>query len=649
MLDITRVQLKARCLVIGTVTAGTAVLAVAVVKAAGAPHATLALLGAAVVLTELIQISSDNRSPDPGDAHSFSFSTGVHIAAVLIVGPWAAALVAAFGVIVVDTLRGSPRAKVAYNASAFALSIFVGGLAFEALGGVPGTLEFSRDFAAIGALVVVAYLLNNLLMSAVVAFHEGTSLWPLTRDASLDGLHSAAAEAGLGVAFARFALYDPWAVIVLVPLVLAVYQAYARLALLRRETAHALETFANLIDERDASTLRHSARVADYVEELAQRLGFPSVDVARLRWAGRLHDLGKIAVDGSVLRKPDKLDEEEWQVMRRHPRLSARLLGRFRFAQDESRAVEYHHERADGSGYYGIDAGDIPLAAHFLIVADSYDAMTSDRAYRNGLPKEHALAEIEKNLGSQFHTGVGKAFVALQRGEDPRAALTQAERLEMRALLRSNRQPVLQRREIRPEYVACAGVVGVLAALGLGVPLLAVPAILLAAAGLTFLQLGAYRERRLVRGLASVLRGERPRDATFSQVAAVIAGACDLRWAGLIRWRERDCAGVVEFEWSAGGSAAGETALMSWLLREAESSEGVHVADGSELGKQEVHVAVPLHSGEALVGYVVLALGGRPSRAIQDALDACAGRLAAGLVPTENAAVVSLPVRALAS
>ncbi len=209
MLDITRVQLKARSLVIGTVTAGTAVLAVAVVKATGAPHATLALLGAAVVLTELIQISSDNRSPDPGDAHSFSFSTGVHIAAVLMVGPWAAALVAAFGVIVVDTLRGSPRAKVAYNASAFALSIFIGGLAFEALGGVPGTLAFSKDFAAIGALVVVAYLFNNLLMSAVVAFHEGTSLWPLARDASLDGLHSAAAEAGLGVAFARFACTTP--------------------------------------------------------------------------------------------------------------------------------------------------------------------------------------------------------------------------------------------------------------------------------------------------------------------------------------------------------------------------------------------------------------------------------------------------------
>lgn len=649
MSAITRVPPKARSLVIGTVTAGTAVLAVAAVKAAGAPHATLALLAAAAVLTELIQISSDERSPDPGDVHSFSFSTGVHIAAVLMVGPWAAALVAAFGVLVVDTLRGSPRAKVAYNASAFALSIFIGGLAFEALGGVPGTLAFSRDFAAIGALVVVAYLLNNLLMSAVVAFHEGVSLWPLTRDAGLDGLQSAAAEAGLGVAFARFALYDPWAVVVLVPLVLAVYQAYARLALLRRETARALETFANLIDERDASTHRHSARVADYVEELAQRLGFPSVEVARLRWAGRLHDLGKIAVDASVLRKPGKLDEEEWQVMRRHPRLSARLLGRFRFAEDESRAVEYHHERADGRGYYGIDPAEIPLAAHFLIVADSYDAMTSDRAYRRGLPKEHALAEIEKNLGSQFHTGVGKAFVALQRGEDPRAVLTEAERLEMRALLGSKRRPVLRGRAIRPDYAAAAGVVGALAALGLGVPLLVAPALLLAAAGLTFLQVAAYRERRLVRGLTSILHCERPRDATFFQVAALIAGACDLRWAGLIDWRERDCTGSLELEWSAGGSAAGETALMSWLLREAESSEALCVADGSELGKRETHVAVPLHCGETLVGYIVLALDGRPPRAVQGALEACAGRLAAELVPAKDRAVVPLPVRAQAS
>ena len=638
----TRLPVRARGLVIGTLTAGTTVLAVAAVKAAGAPHATLALLGAAVVLTELIQIQSDERSPDPGDAHTFTFSSGVHIASVLLVGPWAAVLVAAFGVIVVDLLRGSSRLKVAYNASAFAISILAGGLAFEVLGGVPGDLHFSRDFVAIGALVVVAYVVNNLFMSAIVALHDGASVWPLAWAAGTDGLPSAAAEAGLGIAVAWFALHDPWAIVAIGPLVLAVYQSYSRLAILRRETVRALETFANMVDERDNSTFRHSARVADYVEELAQALGFPSTQVARLRWAGRLHDLGKITVDASVLRKPAKLDEEEWQAMRRHPRLSARLLRRFRFAAGESRAVEYHHERADGQGYYGIDPEEIPLAAHFLIVADSYDAMTSDRAYRLGLSKEEALAEVERNLGTQFHPIVGKAFLALQRGEDVLTGLTDEERLELRGLLGSARRPVLPAREISTAYVAAGGVIGALAAFGAGMPLLAAPAVGLALGGLAFQRVGDHRKRRLVRGLTAVLNQDRPRDATFFQLAAVVAGACDLRWAGLVSWRERECTGSVELEWQGGSIAPDETSLTSWLLREAETAEGMLIATGAELGREDIHVAVPLYDGDALGGYVVLAVGGRLPLSVSQALSSCAVAMGTDLLPRNSAALVRL-------
>jgi putative nucleotidyltransferase with HDIG domain len=645
----TRLPPKARGLLIGTLTAGTTVLAAAAVKAAGAPHATLALLGAAVVLTELIQIQSDEHSPDPGDAHSLSFSSGVHIAAVLLVGPWTAALVAAFGVVVVDLLRGSPRLQVAYNASAFAISILAGGLAFQALGGVPGDhLHFSSNFAAIGALVVVAYLLNTLFMSAIVAFNDGASLGPLAQAAGIDGLQSGAAEAGLGVAVAWFGLHDPWAIVLLVPLALAVYQSYARLATLRRETVRALETFANMVDERDNSTFRHSARVADYVEELAEALGFPSTEVARLRWAGRLHDLGKISVDASVLRKPAKLDEDEWQAMRRHPRLSARLLRRFRFAAGESRAVEYHHERADGRGYYGIDPGNIPLAAHFLIVADSYDAMTSDRTYRLGLSSEQALAEIEGNLGTQFHPIVGKAFLALRRGENVLAALTDEERLELRGLLSSTRRPVLRRRELPTEYIAAGGVIAALVALGAGFPLLAVPAVLLAAAGLALLRVSDHRKRRLIRGLTAVLDGERPRDATFSQLAAVIAGACDLRWAGLVGWRERDCTGSIELEWQGGSIAPSETSLTSWLLREAETADGLPVAQGAELGREDLHIAVPLYDGDVVGGYFVLAVGGRLPLSVCQALSSCAAAMAADLMRGDPTAVVQLPLTAAA-
>ena len=144
-------------------------------------------------------------------------------------------------------------------------------------------------------------------------------------------------------------------------------------------------------------------------------LGLPHGDVRRLWWAGRLHDLGKVSVDAVALRKSGPA-EHDWEAMRRAPRLSARLLQRFQFAAQQAKAVEYHRERLDGSGYYGAHGSDIPLAAHFLIVADAFDAMTSERPFRPALSEEDALAEIERNAGTQFHPALAKAFAAVKRG-----------------------------------------------------------------------------------------------------------------------------------------------------------------------------------------------------------------------------------------
>src|SRR5438045_8552805 len=126
------------------------------------------------------------------------------------------------------------------------------------------------------------------------------------------------------------------------------------------------------------------------------------------------------------------LDGAEWAAMRRHPRLSARLMQRFEFAAGQARAVQFHHERFDGQGYYGIDGDALPLASHFLIVADSFDAMTHDRPFRPALSREDALAELERNSGTQFHPTVAKAFVAVERGEDPAALLSTGELAQLR-------------------------------------------------------------------------------------------------------------------------------------------------------------------------------------------------------------------------
>ena len=114
-----------------------------------------------------------------------------------------------------------------------------------------------------------------------------------------------------------------------------------------------------------------------------------------------------------------------------------------RVSAAEARAVEYHRERFDGRGYYGIPAADQPLAAHFLVVADSFDAMTSDRPYRAGLTTEEAFAEIERNIGTQFHPTVAKAFIALQRGQ------IRTPRSPPRSTRRSERRPPYRVPEIR--------------------------------------------------------------------------------------------------------------------------------------------------------------------------------------------------------
>jgi HD-GYP domain-containing protein (c-di-GMP phosphodiesterase class II) len=629
---------KAGALVGGTIAIGFVIVTAAVVQGVGAPLGMLALFAAGVVLTELFQVPGDDNSLDPADQHWFSFSSGVHVAAVIVLGPWPAALVAVFGVVIVDGLRGSAVQKVAYNSSVFALAVVTAGYAFTALGGVPGTLELPADFAALGGLLVTAYVVNSLFVNGIVALASSSSFWPLARDTVRSDAASAAAEFGLGVTLAFVVLHEPWAVVALVPLVLAVYSSYERLATLRRETARSLETFANVVDERDISTFQHSARVADYVRDLAEALDLPASVVSRLRWAGRLHDLGKIAVDAAVLRKPGKLDEEEWAAMRRHARLSARLLRRFRLATNEARAVEYHHERFDGRGYYGIDASDIPFAAHFLIVADSYDAMTSDRAYRRGLPSEHALAEIEANAGSQFHPVVAKAFVALQRGLDPREVLTAEERHEIqRALKVRPRRPLRAELAVRAEIASALAVSAAVAALAFGAPLVAVPLFVFAAGGFAHSRIEDLRARRLAGSLGRALEEAASPDAAFSAVRGELARTGRVGWIGLVSWRETECTGQLERAWSGAEPGPTETALASWLLRDSESATGLVAATGNELGRRLPHVAVPLRREGAVAGYLVVAL--RPgTRRVEQALAAEAEELADTLLarrPTE--------------
>jgi len=628
-----RVPAQARALMAAVVILGTAVVAFAAFDGALSPSTTLALLATAVVLTEVFQISSDENSLDPSDAHTASFSTGVHFAAVLILGPWAAAAVAAFGVVVVDAIRGEHWSRYSFNAGAFALAAFAGGAAFQLAGGEPGTLALPAHLPAIAVLMGVYSAVNALAVGPMISFFSTASPARAVVDAFRTEFPSTTAQAGLGVLLAVCALEEPWAAAALVPLVVAVFNAHGRLAILRRETARALQTFANVVDERDPHTFEHSARVGEYVRRLAQSLGLPAAEVSRLHWSGRLHDLGKITVDAAVLRKPGKLNGSEWAALRRHPRLSARLLQRFRFAAGEARAVEYHHERFDGGGYYGVDPQSIPLAAHFLIVADSYDAMRSDRPYRIGLPKEHALAEIEANAGTQFHPAVAKAFVALERGADPLAALSPSERDELRSLtLQPSRLRALLARaaSAQPELVGVGSMAAALFLAAFDQFALAVAALGFCAAAVAWRRVQTFRGTRLAGELQRALEATGTAGNVFDGVVNRLAYSCQLRWAGLVSWSAADLASRVELDWGSPAEAPTETALGSWLIRETEAGDELLVAE-AEVGSRSAHVAVPLPWEGSVTGYLVLVFARSVPRHVEVALRRCSRDLVGAL------------------
>lgn len=177
------------------------------------------------------------------------------------------------------------------------------------------------------------------------------------------------------------------------------------------------ETLLGLVaalDLREHNTRLHSQRVREYTELIADRLGVDEKTKREIGFGALLHDVGKIAVPDQILLKPGKLTDQEWDEMRKHPEAGYRIVIRIGFLKDAAEIVYTHHEQFDGSGYpRGIKGENIPLGARMFMVADVYDALTSERLYRSPMTYEEAAAEIRKLSGSHFDPVVVDAFMAI--------------------------------------------------------------------------------------------------------------------------------------------------------------------------------------------------------------------------------------------
>ena len=185
---------------------------------------------------------------------------------------------------------------------------------------------------------------------------------------------------------------------------------------LKKTFYHTAQALAETIEKRDPYTGGHTRRVMEYSVAIALRMGLDKQGVEDLRLAAILHDIGKIGVRDNVLLKQEQLDDDELKKMNQHPGFGAEILDHVPELSEIIPGVKAHHEKYDGTGYpEGLSGTDIPLAARIIAVADTFDAMTTDRPYRKGLTPEAAIQELRKNIGIQFD---GKAVEAFLRAWD---------------------------------------------------------------------------------------------------------------------------------------------------------------------------------------------------------------------------------------
>ncbi|MCH1624171.1 HD-GYP domain-containing protein [Ferdinandcohnia quinoae] len=184
----------------------------------------------------------------------------------------------------------------------------------------------------------------------------------------------------------------------------------------KEDNVELTKALANALDSRDASTLHHSENVANYAVKIARKMKLPQDLCNVIRIGGLLHDIGKIGIPEFILKKPAKLTNEEYDIIKSHPVIGYEMINHISSFKENGvlDIVLYHHERYDGKGYpSGLKGDDIPLIARIVALADTFDAMSSKRVYRDELDLDNILTEIRKNKGSQFDPNIVDIFLSL--------------------------------------------------------------------------------------------------------------------------------------------------------------------------------------------------------------------------------------------
>jgi len=362
----------------------------------------------------------------------------IHLAAVLLFSPAIAVAVIGLSSLIGEgtlCLRRNPATgnrrrapvDVVFNTSQLILAGGLSALAYAVLG---------APLAGAFLAAAVMYTVSTGLVVIAAGIHEKRSPLELWTEIAASDLKQTTALYVAGYLLAVISLGRPWLALVMMIPVAAIQVALTRSVQLMEQTIDAVEAMADVVDRRDPYTYQHSQSVADHAVRTARRLGLPDREVEVIRLAARVHDLGKIAIPDEILHKQGRLSPAELELMKKHPETGAEILAKFPAYRHGRELVLAHHERIDGLGYpRGLAGAAIALGARIIAVADSWDAMTSDRPYRKALEAEVALAELFRGRGTQWDPRVVDAFAESLPGAIP--ALERPRWAEVRPLLRS--------------------------------------------------------------------------------------------------------------------------------------------------------------------------------------------------------------------
>ena len=363
---------------------------------------------------------SESMTISTSDNSAVSVGFAVSLAVIILFTPMEAAIIIFMGSLlqfdnsegVIKHIFNTSVYKRVFNSSAYMLGVFVTTLIFKLMTGYNWTLKFSgMSILPIVVALVVYFIMHLIIYIPLFSMLQEKSFKESFMEHYWISRHLVAlAPFGILISFA-FLNYG-WFMVILIfgPLMIA-RLSFIQYMDTKQMYFETIETLSSALDAKDEYTNGHSKRVSEYALEIAREMGLGKFQKDLILNAALLHDIGKIGIADAIIKKEGKLTLGELYEIKRHPEIGEKIIGNIGFLRDVSRIIRHHHERFDGNGYPdALQRDEIPIEAHILSVADAYDAMTSDRPYREAMGTVMAVEIIMEEAGKQFDPIVVSAF-----------------------------------------------------------------------------------------------------------------------------------------------------------------------------------------------------------------------------------------------